>query len=347
MNQKLNNQELFNFCEQLGMILHSGISAAEGLQLLYEDSPDEASKKLCEDLIRNLEETGSLSEALTKTERFPDSMIAYMRVGEESGSMDEVLQSLADRYDQEIFISGQIRSAVTYPLVMLGMMIVVIGILLGKVLPVFRQVFRQMGMELTGVAGGMVRAGEVIGRYSVVFLVILILIVVLILFVSFHSRGRNLLNQIVSRIPLVRDIPVTLDYSRLSQAMSLGLRSGLGPESSLQMAQTVVTHPLVLEKLQKSSSLLDEGEMFAPALTKSELFNGMDARLINIAYTTGKMDEVMRNFSARYQDESSAQIEHAVSIIEPSIVVILSVLVGLVLLSVMMPLLGILSEMMI
>lgn len=347
MSQKLNNQELFNFCEQLGMILHSGISAAEGLQLLYEDSQDEPSKKLCEDLIHNLEETGSLSEALKKTDRFPDSMIAYVRIGEESGSTDEVLQSLAERYDQEILIAGQIRSAVTYPLVMLGMMVIVIGILLGKVLPVFRQVFRQMGMELTGVSGSMVRAGEIIGRYSVAFLVILVLIVALILFVGFHPKGRGLLNRIVARIPLVRDVPVTIDYSRLSQAMSLGLRSGLGPESSLRMAQTVVTHPAVLEKLEKSSALLDEGEMFAPALTKSGLFNGMDARLIHIAYTTGKMDEAMRNFAVRYQDESSSQIEHAVSIIEPSIVIILSVLVGLVLLSVMMPLLGILSEMMI
>ena len=93
-------------------------------------------------------------------------MISYIDIGEETGCLDEVLKSLSEHYDQEIEISENIRSAITYPLIMLAMMGTVIIILLVKVLPVFQQVFRQMGLEMNHFSNGLLNAGNVISRYS-------------------------------------------------------------------------------------------------------------------------------------------------------------------------------------
>lgn len=345
MNKKLNNQELLNFCEQLSIILHSGISSAEGLHLLLDDTTSERSRAILNQLLEKLEETGSMAMALEESGLFPASMVTYVRAGEETGCLDEVMASLAEHYEEELMISSHIRSAVAYPLLMLGMMGIVIVILLVKVLPVFQQVFRQMGMEMGGLPSGLLGIGTVISRYSAAFLILVLALIALLLFFCIHPAGREKLTQIVSRIPRLREIPVAMDYGRLAQGMALGLRSGMDPESSLELAQNLTTHPIVKERLQKTLSLLKEGELFSEAIREGELFQGMDARLIIIGFRAGSADEVMKKMAGRYRENSLAIVQQTLSIVEPTIVIILSLLVGLVLLSVMMPLLGILSDM--
>lgn len=345
MSQMLTNQELFHFCEQLSIILHAGISSMEGLHILYDDSKSPRSKELLKSLIKSQEETGSLSQALTDAGIFPDSMISYVKAGEETGCLDEVMASLASHYEQEIEISHSIRSAVTYPLIMLGMMGAVIVILLVKVLPVFQQVFRQMGLEMTGLSSGLLKTGSAISRYSAVFLTILAVLILCVIFLCCTAKGRNALGKFAAHIPQIRDIPVAMDYGRLTQAMSMGLRSGFGPESSLELADNLITHPQIKTRLAKARELLNEGSLFADAMTESQLFQGMDARLISISVRAGSTDEVMNKLSDRYRQESLSIVERTISVVEPTIVILLSILVGLVLLSVMMPLLGILSDM--
>lgn len=345
MNQMLTNQELFHFCEEFSIILRSGISSTEGLHILYDDSRSTRSREIFQSLIKSQEETGSLAQALTDTGIFPGPMIAYVKTGEETGCLDEVMASLAVHYQQEMEISHSIRSAVTYPLIMLGMMGAVIVILLVKVLPVFQQVFRQMGLEMNGLSSGLLQTGSVISRYSAVFLTILALLILCIVFLCCTGKGRKVLGKFAAHIPQVRDIPVTMDYGRLTQAISMGLRSGFSPESSLELAEHLLSHPLVKARLARATELLNKGALFTEAMTESELFQGMDARLIAISIRAGATDEIMLKLSDRYREESLSIVERTISIVEPTIVILLSILVGLVLLSVMMPLLGILSDM--
>lgn len=344
MKNKLTTRELSSFCGQMGMLLHSGISTAEGLHILCDESKTDTDREILTPLIRSVEENGSLSQALEESGIFPGSMTAYVRTGEETGCLDEIMASLSAHYEQEEEISGQIRSAVTYPLIMLGMMVVVILVLLIKVLPVFQQVFNQMGLEMNGVSRGLLNAGNVISRYSAVFLILAAVLIGCILFFSLTEKGRVQLRRIVTHLPVFREIPVAMDYSRLSQGLSLGLRSGLSPETSLELTKDLLSQPEILEKIEKASALLDSGETFSSALTGSGLFGGMEGRLITISFYSGSSDETFRRLSRQYTEKSTDLISQAVSIVEPTIVILLSLLVGLVLLSVMMPLLGILSD---
>lgn len=132
---KLTNEELFHFCEQFSILLHSGISCAEGLELMLDDSRTQRGKDFFQLLLTDFEQNGSFSQTLKNSGYFPESMISYIDIGEETGCLDEVLKSLSEHYDQEIEISENIRSAITYPLIMLAMMGTVIIILLVKVLP--------------------------------------------------------------------------------------------------------------------------------------------------------------------------------------------------------------------
>ena len=345
MITKLNNRELFQFCEQFSIILHSGMSAIEGLAILNDDSQTERGKEILTFLYKDMEESGSLAHAMEQSGAFPASAAAYVRTGEETGCLDEVMKGLSAFYAKEIQITDQIQSAVAYPLVMLGMMTAVIAILLVKVLPVFRQVFRQLGLEMSGISGALLGIGETLSHYSTAFLVLLAAMIGFILFLVLHPKGQELIRKIVCRFPGTKEIPVNLDYSRLCQCISLGIRSGLSPELCVELAGAVVTQTEIREKLTSIQKQLAEGYGFTEAITESGLFKAMELRLISLGFQAGASDEVMEKLAEQYEEKSTDSVSHIVSILEPTIVIVLSILVGLVLLSVMMPLLGLLSEM--
>ena len=345
MITKLNNRELFQFCEQFSIILRSGMSAIEGLAILNDDSQTERGKDILTFLYKDMEESGSLAHAMEQSGAFPASAAAYVRTGEETGCLDEVMKGLSAFYAKEIQITDQIQSAVAYPLVMLGMMTAVIVILLVKVLPVFRQVFRQLGLEMSGISGALLGIGETLSHYSTAFLVLLAAMIGFILFLVLHPKGQELIRKIVCRFPGTKEIPVNLDYSRLCQCISLGIRSGLSPELCVELAGAVVTQTEIREKLASIQKQLAEGYGFTEAITESGLFKAMELRLISLGFQAGASDEVMEKLAEQYEEKSTDSVSHIVSILEPTIVIVLSILVGLVLLSVMMPLLGLLSEM--
>lgn len=345
MITKLNNRELFQFCEQFSIILRSGMSAIEGLAILNDDSQTERGKEILTFLYKDMEESGSLAHAMEQSGAFPASAAAYVRTGEETGCLDEVMKGLSAFYAKEIQITDQIQSAVAYPLVMLGMMTAVIVILLVKVLPVFRQVFRQLGLEMSWISGALLGIGETLSRYSTAFLVLLAAMIGFILFLVLHPKGQELIRKIVCRFPGMKEIPVNLDYSRLCQCIFLGIRSGLSPELCVELAGAVVTQTEIREKLASIQKQLAEGYGFIEAITESGLFKAMELRLISLGFQAGASDEVMEKLAEQYEEKSTDSVSHIVSILEPTIVIVLSILVGLVLLSVMMPLLGLLSEM--
>ena len=345
MITKLNNRELFQFCEQFSIILRSGMSAIEGLAILNDDSQTERGKEILTFLYKDMEESGSLAHAMEQSGAFPASAAAYVRTGEETGCLDEVMKGLSAFYAKEIQITDQIQSAVAYPLVMLGMMTAVIVILLVKVLPVFRQVFRQLGLEMSGISGALLGIGETLSHYSTAFLILLAAMIGFILFLVLHPKGQELIRKIVCRFPGTKEIPVNLDYSRLCQCNSQGIRSGLSPELCVELAGAVVSQTETREKLASIQKQLAEGYGFTEAITESGLFKAMELRLISLGFQAGASDEVMEKLAEQYEEKSTDSVSHIVSILEPTIVIVLSILVGLVLLSVMMPLLGLLSEM--
>ena len=341
---KLTNEELFHFCEQFSILLHSGISCAEGLQLMLDDNHTQNGKDFYQLLLTDFEQNGSFAQTLKNSGYFPESMISYVNIGEETGCLDEVLKSLSDHYEQELEISENIRSAVTYPLLMLAMMGAVIIILLVKVLPVFRQVFQQMGLEMNQFSNGLLNAGNVISRYSAVLLILVLVIIIGFSALFFTEKGRIYLHQLSGRLPYIKEISISADYARLTQAIAMGIHSGMDHIITLEMAQNLLSRPDIKEKTKKACDLLTEGMLFEDALSESGLFEGLNARLIIVGLRAGAADEVMNKLAQRYREASLTVTGNIISIVEPSIVIVFSLLVGLVLFSVMMPLLGILSE---
>ena len=131
------NMELSSFCGQIALILKSGISSMEGLTIMLEDASLPEEKSILESLLANMQETGSLYQALDSAGIYPSYMLHMIQIGEETGTLDEVMESLQNHYEREDSISKSIRNSITYPMIMTAMMVVVIVVLLVKVMPIF------------------------------------------------------------------------------------------------------------------------------------------------------------------------------------------------------------------
>ena len=340
----LSNTELTTFCSQFALILRSGISSLEGLSIMQEDSPKGEGQELLSGMIRTMEETGSLYEALTASEVFPPYLCSMVEIGEQSGRLDDVMASLSEHYRREDEMAKNIKSAVSYPLVMLGMMIVVIFVLIVKVLPVFNEVFQQLGTGLGGISGTILSLGNTVSRYALVFVLVAAVIAGLFLYFAFTTKGRRQIRVFARSFLPTRKLMQKIACSRFASGMYLSLSSGLDTDQSLEMVSRLVDHPVIQEKIRNIQALILEGTSFADAVSQTNMFSGIYARMVSIGYKTGAMDDVMKQISAQYDEEIDSRMSDLVAKLEPTLVAILSIIVGLILLSVMLPLMGIMSN---
>lgn len=337
----LNNSELASFSSQMALILRSGISSVEGLSLILEDTPSGEGKQILEHVLHSMEETGSFSRALESVKVFPSYFCSMAEIGEQSGRLDDVIESLALHYRREESLSRSIRSAVIYPLVMLGMMAAVLAVLLIKVMPVFRQVFEQLGAQMTGFPAAVLNLGTALGNYSAAFLILAVAAAVICIWLFFTENGRKKSKNFAGKFFMTRALSEKISCSRFASGMYLALSSGLDVDQSLEMTARLIEHPDVHEKILEIRRCIAEGESFEDAAARARLFTGSRARMLSIGFKAGAPDNVMKQISEQYDEEIEEQIDTLLGRLEPTLVAVLSVAVGLILLSVMLPLLGV------
>ena len=338
-------EELSGFCSQMAMLLVSGISLPEGLDMMLEDAEGRQEQELLEMLKEALAQQGELAPALEQTGVFPDYMTQMVRIGEQTGRLDDVMAALAEHFDREAAISQSIRSAVMYPAVMLCMMLLIVGVLLTNVMPVFNQVFLQLGTQMTGLSRMLMNLGSLIRRYGAVLGCLAAILVVLGLWFARTARGRRAFSALCYRIPPARRLFEMLGLARFAGGMHLALSSGLDPEYALELVSRLSEDAHFQSRLDQCRQEMEAGESWISALRKTGILTGLSARMAAIAERTGTVAETMKAIAANSQEEADRRISAALGLIEPALVILLSVMVGIILLSVMFPLLGILSGM--
>lgn len=339
----LSNLESAAFCNQMAMILKSGISALEGISILLDDAETSDEKVLLSQIFDRMQEDGILAPALEAAAVFPPYLVRMTEIGEETGTLDEVMDALDAYYTREDSIRKSIRSALSYPLVMIVMMLLVILVLIMKVMPIFQQVFMQLGREMTGFSKGILNLGTTLSNYLLVFGLIVAVLVLMIVLLFKTKKGHALLMWCAYHWNPSRNIFDKISASRFASVMNLTLRSGMTAEHGLEYAQELIDDSYFLAKITQCQALLEQGTDLSQALLKSKIFCGIYGRMISISGKAGTTDETMGKIADQYEEEIDIQTSHIIFALEPTLVIILSVIVGVILFSVMLPLLGIMS----
>lgn len=342
----LSNENLAFFCEQLAMLLPAGITPFDAVTLMLEDtdSDSKSGNEFLIDLKNSLNDGVSFSEALKKTEVFPAYMIEMILLGEESGNLDIIVKKLSDYYKQQCDISDSIKNAIFYPLIMLGLMLLIFIVLLTKILPIFNEVFRQLGSSLTGIAGYMLNIGTKIRSLSIILFFVLLVLAGFIFYFRTNTQGQKKFYHFLQNFRLTQNIFLYLNYSKFAGALSIITAAGLDIFYGIQLSQSLIYHEKLNDKINLCLKELQNGDYLYEAMKKAGIFHPAQLRMLQIGHRSGNTDEILSKISNYYEDKALKKIQNVLSSIEPTLVIIFSFLVGFILLSVIMPLIGIMSN---
>ena len=343
---RVSSQYLPVFCRELHQLVRSGIPIAEGLAMLREDETDPDTRSWLEALCRSTEEGLPLASALRETGAFPAYMTDMVSLAEETGRLEDVLLSLQRHYDRQLRMAADIRGAVAVPVTLFAVMVAVVVLLVTQVLPVFDRVFAQLGVRMGAVATGMMNAGAVLAKAGTGLAVVLVILAAAALVVALVPSLREKFVTGFRRSFGGRGILGQMAAARFASSMSMAVASGLSMEESVALSAKLCGGAREIdEKTERCRKEIEEGGSPADALADSGLFSGRDCRLLKLAEQTGSLPDTLEDLAQRQEEESLRRIDRTVGAIEPAIVVITSALAGVILLSVMLPLMGLLSAM--
>ncbi|WP_052446670.1 type II secretion system F family protein [Candidatus Soleaferrea massiliensis] len=332
------------FCAQISLILKSGIPLYDGISTLCESGEDAKARKVFEQITHTVEKTASLYEAVKEAGVFPSYMVNMVRIGEKVGKLDDVMESLYQYYEREAKTKKSIKNAILYPTVLILMMAVVIAILVVQVMPIFTQVFQNLGAEMSAAGTMVMQFGLMAGRIALVLIALIVAVLLVLFIVSRTKSGSVKLERFSGWFPLTKKLSRKISSARFASVLAMMLSSGYHLEEALELAPGIVSDPATRDKIRECQELMDKGVSFPEALVRIKMFSGVYNKMIRVGFQAGQLDTVMNKLTDIYEEEVDDSISRLVSIIEPTMVAILSVVIGVILLSVMLPLAGIMSS---
>lgn len=341
---RLTNEDIAIVCRTLAQMYHAGIGAGDAFALMAEDETAPAYKLLLENMSRRADEGGSLSEIFAGAGCFHGYLCALLEAGERVGKTEESLEALALYYENRVRMERRIKTALLYPAVLLLVLFAVVFILLVWVLPVFNDVYARLGSSLSGVAGGLLALGALLRRALPVICVLLGLVIVAAALMAAVPKLRASAGKKWRSLLSDKGVNRAINTARFAQALAMGLGSGMTENEAVAMAAELAQGGDGFRKRCESCrEMVEKGENLAAALRESDMLRRADCRLLEAGARSGGSDKSMRLIADRLLEESEEALEQKVGRIEPALVVVISVLVGAILLSVMLPLMHIMN----
>lgn len=341
--QVMAQAELALLCRELGLLYHAGVEPGSGLLLLAEDCRDKNIKQTLEQIAAGLDEGLPLSRALENTGVFPGYMCSLIRIGEETGRLEDALQALAEYYGYQVQLGRRLKAALSYPLVLMLVMLIVIVVLLTRVLPVFDDIYARLGGSMTGIAGALYKAGQALDAVMPLLCVLLAVFLALIAAFTLSESFRGKVIAWAQRRWGDRGAFQKMNRSRLAQALNMGISSGLMPEEALELASGLLKDTSLGGKCLDCAEMLRDGSPLAAALAGCGLLPAAQCRLLDLGVKSGCMENVMQQIAQDSEEDADHALEATLGRIEPAMVLMCSILVGMILLSVMLPLLDIMA----
>lgn len=336
----LDNLYLSAFFMELYLIMNSGISINNGISILAEAETDTFKKNLLNTIHEHLETGGYFFQALDKTSAFSYYAVKMVETGEKTGRLDHVFNSLSTYYERQEQIRQGIKNAALYPLILVLMVLFVMFIIITKVLPVFNDAFLMLGATMGTLAKMFFETGLFINKNIIAFTLLAAALVVFAIFVSVSQSFKRKLSFLLKNTKTSTAIAT----ANFTSVMSLCLKSGTDIDYALEMAQDICRETALEEKISASREKISEGLSFIEAISQADLLSPLYCQMLKIGFETGSFDMVMEDIAKRSQEGAANAIDDLLVKIEPLLVIIMCLFIGLVLMSVMMPLMAIMTS---
>ena len=335
---KVTTKDIVIFTRQLSTMIDAGLPLVQGLEILASQQENKTLKKILLDTKSDVEGGSTFADALKKHPKQFDRLFCNMvAAGEMGGILDDVLKRLADYMEKALRLKNKVKGALTYPIIVLAISALVIGIILIFVIPVFEQMFADFGGALPLPTQIVVDLSNFVKSYSLV--IIGVSVVMVFLFRKYYKteKGRRVVDRLILKSPVFGPLLRKVAVAKLTRTLGTLINSGVPILESLNVAAGTAGNKMVEEAIYNVRSSISEGRTIAQPLGESGIFPAMVVQMVSVGETTGALDQMLNKIADFYDEEVETAVDALTTMIEPFMIVFLGGTVGSIIVAMYLP----------
>jgi len=340
--KKVKTADMAQFCRQFSIMLEAGISIAGALDVLRVQTVNPTLKECLNDIYNNIQKGIALSTVMRSfPDIFPPILLSMVEAGEVSGQLDKVFTRMAEHFEKEHKQNQKIKGAMTYPVIVLIIAVLVVVIMVVKVIPTFGDALIGMNVELPKLTQIMLGISDFFTTYWYLVLFGLVVLIFGIKMMSKTEKGKNLLDNIMLKIPIACDVIKTMMTARLSRALATLLSSGVLVLESLEITRRVLNNSILTEKMDKAIESIKQGRSLTQSITEMQYFPPLVLSMLKTGEEAGNLDETLEKAASFYEEQTGEKIQKLMTLMEPLMMIGLGGVVAFIIFSVLYPMLSV------
>lgn len=336
--ERIRADEIHVMTRQLATLLGAAIPLVQALSSLVDQTENGALKRVIAQIRESVNEGSTLTKALSEHPKLFSSIYVNMvRAGEASGSLDVVLERLADFGEKQQALRGRMRAALVYPIFMAVIGAAILFILITYVVPNITQVFDEMGKVLPAPTKFLISLSEFLQNYWLVAAGLIVLVVSGVKYIIGRPAGRSVWDLLKLKMPIIGPVVRKILLARFSSTLGSLLNSGVELMTSMQIVKTLINNVRIADVLDQTMDDIEKGKSMASSLAGSQWFPPMFVQMIAIGEQSGRLEAMLGKISAAYEREVENAIMGMTSLIEPLMIAVMGAAVGFIVLSILLP----------
>ena len=328
---KLKTKDLVIISRQLASLLSAGITVVRSLDMLYQQLESKKAKKCIGDIYESVQSGRSLSEAFSEQRGvIPNIMISMIAAGEESGRLDEIMERLADHFAKEAKLKNKISSAMVYPKILAGLTLVISVSLLTFLVPKIGDTIKELGGELPGLTQFLLNFSDSLVHFWYIYLAVAGLLVYGFKLWKSSDKGSEQWATIMLRMPVVGKATRMNASARFTRTVSTLLKSGISVLQAVEITERSLDNVILQKRLAESRVEIRKGTSLSRAIRDIKEFPPMIYAMVSIGEESGTLDMILEKAAEYFEDEADAATQKLVSALEPVMIIIMAIIVGLV-----------------
>lgn len=340
--KKLKSDAISHFCRQFAIIISSGINSLTGLETLAMRTENKVLALEITRIVDVIRKGGTIADAmLEKDSKFPRILGAMVETGEETGTLEEVLKSMATFYEREHRVNQKIKNALTYPAIIAILSIVMLFIFTSFVIPQMIDSIIDVGGELPFMTKIIMAFGNFMGKFWWIILILVVIMSYLFLQYIKTPIGRHNKDLIINKIPLLGKGINSIVSMRFSRTLYLFISTGYPMLKGLDHIKASLNNSLAEKAVSDVKEGVIRGETLAENLERHNYFDSVLIQMIAIGEQTGQLEIISKQMAEFYEQESEIYLTRLVAMIEPTMIIIVGIIVAILVISVFLPMLNI------
>jgi len=336
-SSKFSDKKKERFYKELAILIQSGIDFKQALDILLTQHKKKKDKELIETIKKLVVQGKSLHEAMQQSGKFSAYEYYSVKIGEETRRLDKVLIELQKYFDKKIKMKRQLISVFTYPAFVLLVTFGVLYFMMNEVVPMFASVFKQFGADLPPLTQRIIHISDNFTTISTVFF--LVILGVILLHVSNRKKDyyRNFLSKLVLKIPFFGGLIRKIFISRFCQSLNLLLGAKTPLVTSLELTQKMINFYPIESSLVKIKSDIIKGANLGDSLEAYSIYDNKLVSMVKVAEQINKLDDMFEKLTEQYNEEVEHQTKMIGVVLEPLIIMIIGLIVGVIMLAMYSP----------